>query len=173
MLALDDPKWETLTDGRRTKIDLRPCLQALQSADEPAASWNNLWDTLYHQGVIGDSAFAAVPHLVRIHLRRGVADWNTYALVASIELARGNQGNPDTPEWAQGAYTEALRELAKQGLVELPQSKTPETARSILSLLAIVYGARTCGRILVEFTEDELRELEAAEMGGPPDIGAG
>lgn len=173
MLGLDDPKWETLTGGRGTQVDLRPLLCAIEAAQEPTESWNELWDAIYHQGEIGDSAFAAVPHLVRIHLLHGVVNWNTYALVAAIELARGKQGNPDTPEWAQGAYSDALREMAKQGLAELPRSKRPEATRSILGLLAIVFGARTYGRLLLEFTEDELLELEKGLSGGSPGSGAG
>jgi hypothetical protein len=168
MLALDDPKWKALTGGRRTQVDLSKLLRAVEAAREPTESWNELWDAIYHQGQIGDGAFAAVPHLVRIHQAHGVVNWNTYALVAAIELARGKKGNPDTPEWARGAYNEALAELAKQGLAELPQSKRPETTRSILGLLAIVFGARTYGRLLLEFTEDELLELEQGLSGGLP-----
>jgi hypothetical protein len=173
MLGLNDPKWEALIGGRRTRVDLRPFLQALESATDPTSSWEKLWDVLYHQGDIGDSAFAAVPHLVRIHVRRGVPDWNIYALAALIELARGERGNPDAPDWAKGAYSQALRDLAARGLVELPQSNDADTTRGILGLLAIVYGARTHGRVLVEFTEDEVLELEAAAWGGPPPSCAG
>jgi hypothetical protein len=173
MLGLDDPKWKALTGGRRTQVDLSPLLRALEGAQEPTESWNELWDAIYHQGDIGDSAFVAVPHLVRIHLLHGVVNWNTYAIVAAIELARGKQGNPDAPEWAKDAYNEALRELAKQGLAELPRSRRPETTRSILGLLAIVFGARTYGRVLLEFTEDELLEWAGSASGGSPGSGAG
>jgi hypothetical protein len=143
-------------------------LRAIELAREPSESWNDLWDAIYHQGDIGDSAFAAVPHLVRIHRLHGVVNWNTYALVAAIELARGKRGNPDVPEWAQAAYSEALKELAQQGLAELPESRRPETTRSILGFLAIVFGARTYGRVLLEFTEDELLELERGGSDVPP-----
>jgi hypothetical protein len=43
--------------------------------------------------------------------------------------------------------------------------------RSILGILAIVHGARTYGRILVEFTEDEVLELEKKAFGSPEDAG--
>jgi len=173
MLGLDDPQWKALTGGRRTQVDLSPLLHALEVGQEPTESWMELWDAIYHQGAIGDSAFAAVPHLVRIHLLHGVVNWNTYALVAAIELARAAHGNPDVPEWATPAYYAALRELASQGLTELPRSKKPETTRSILGLLAIVFGARTYGRVLLEFTEDELLALAESASGGSPGGGAG
>jgi hypothetical protein len=86
-------------------------------------------------------------------------NWNTYALVAAIELARGQRGNPDVPEWARPDYNEALRAMATQGLAELPRSRNQEASRSILGLLAIVFGARTYGRVLLEFTEDDLLAL--------------
>jgi len=35
-----------------------------------------------------------VPHLVRIYRERRVLDWNTYAMVATIELARDSKKNP-------------------------------------------------------------------------------
>ena len=98
------------------------------------------------------------------------ADWNTYALAATIELARGKDGNPDVPDWSRGAYDEALRDLAQVGVEELPHADQ-ETVRSILGILAIVHGARTYGRILVEFTEDEVLELERQAFGSPEDAG--
>ena len=36
---------------------------------------------------------------------------------------------------------------------------------AVLGLLAIVHGPRTYGRVLVEFTEDEVEELEKAAFG--------
>ena len=41
----------------------------------------------------------------------------------------------------------------------------------IIGILAIVHGARTYGRILVEFTEDEVLELERQAFGSPEDAG--
>jgi hypothetical protein len=85
-------------------------------------------------------ARVAIPHLVRIHRQRQVVDWNTYALAATVELARGVKTNPDVPEWARGSYDEALRELGRLGLEELPRAANPETVWSILGLLALVNG---------------------------------
>ena len=159
MLNLDDPRWKELTAGYRTPIDLRPLLQRLESDAGAKAAWDEVWQELYHQGDIGEGSLVAVPHLVRIHHQRGVPDWNTYALVATIELARGKGSNPDVPDWSRAAYDQALRDLAQIGLKELPRAAGQETVRSILGFLAIVYGARTHGRILIEFTEDEVLEL--------------
>lgn len=171
MLKFEDPRWKGLTAGYRTTIDLRPILQRLESARDAKQAWEELWQELYHQGDIGEGSFVAVPHLVRIHRLRSTPDWNTYALAATIELARGKDGNPDVPAWARHSYDEALRELGQLGLTELSHASDQETVRSILGLLAVVHGARTHGRILVEFTEDEIVELEEQAFGGSEDAG--
>jgi hypothetical protein len=171
MLSLEDPRWNGLAAGYRTPIDLRPLLQRLESGRDTKATWDELWQELYHQGDVGEGSFVAVPHLVRIYRRRGIPDWNTYAVVATIELARGKGGNPEVPDWSREAYDKALRELADTGLQELPRAGDKETVRSILGILAIVHGARTYGRILVEFTEDEVLELEEQAFGSSEDAG--
>jgi hypothetical protein len=98
MLSFDESRWAELTAGYRTPVDLRPLLRRLEEVEDPKSAWDNLWQELYHQGVVGPGSYVAVPHLVRIHRLRGRADWNTYALVATIELARGRRGNPDVLE---------------------------------------------------------------------------
>lgn len=159
MLSFDDPRWENLEAGYRTICDLRPFLRQLETASNPQPAWDALWEEMYHQGDVGPGSYVAVPHIVRIHQMRGKIDWNTYALVASVEAARVFRDNPDVPEWARSAYDSALRELARTGLVELPRAASVEAVRSILAVLALVYGARTYGRLLIEYSEDELAEF--------------
>lgn len=96
-LDLQDGAWPTLEGGYRVPVDIRPLLLELERATDPATAWSKLWQELYHQGNIGRASFAAIPHLVRIHEERGVADWNTYALAAAVELARATGRNPDVP----------------------------------------------------------------------------
>jgi hypothetical protein len=165
MLSLDDTRWESLKAGYKIPVDLRPLLRRLEADADPASAWRELWGELYHQGDVGEGSFVAIPHLVRIHRERGAVDWNTYALAATVELARGQHGNPDVPGWGREGYEKALRDLGRLGLEQLPKAREPEAVRSILALLAIVHGARTYGRILAEFTEDEVLELERAASG--------
>jgi hypothetical protein len=168
MLSFDDGRWARLQAGYRVPVDLRPLLRRLESGEDPQSSWDELWQELYHQGDVGEGSFVALPHLVRIHRAREVVDWNTYALAAAIELARNRGRNPDVPEWAREAYDNAFRELAGLGLEELSRATDREAVRSILALLAIVHGAGTYGRILHEFSEDEVLALEKAAFGDPP-----
>ena len=163
MLSLDDSRWALLEGGYRTPVDVRPLLTRLETDPDPQAAWDALWQELHHQGDVGPASFAAVPHLVRIHRARHSGDWTTYALVATVELARAKGRNPDVPEWGRTSYEAALHDLADLALAELRGATTLEAVRSILGLLAIVHGARTYGRVLMELTEDEVEELIGAQ----------
>lgn len=158
MLSLDDQRWTSLESGYRVRSDIRPLLRQLEHGEDRQAAWAALWEELFHQGDVGTSSYAAVPHLVRIHRDRGEGDWNTYALVASIELARVKGHNPDVPAWERESYSTAIQELAELGLRELPSAESPEAVRSILGILAIVYHARAHARALIEMSEDEVME---------------
>ena len=70
-------------------------------------------------------------------------DWNTYAIVAIIELARGKSENPDVPQWIADDYFHAIAELAKIGTTEVLRAKNPENVRAILGVIAIEKGLRT------------------------------
>ncbi len=109
---------------------------------------------------MGEASYAAVPHLVRIYRQRGVIDWNTYAIVAVIELARDSGKNPELPEWLKEDYLQAIRELAEVGAVEVLKSTNFEDIQAILSILAIAAGARTHARFLINYSAEELLEME-------------
>ncbi len=65
----------------------------LESNTDSPKAWDELWNELQHQGDLCEASYAAVPHLVQVYLATETTDWNTYALVASIELARGKGSN--------------------------------------------------------------------------------
>jgi hypothetical protein len=165
MLSLDDERWARLMGGYRTPVDVRPLLRNLESSIDSQAAWDSLWNELHHQGDVGEASYAAVPHLVRNHRERGLLDWNTYAMVAAIELLRGRDGNPEVPSWLMPGYETAIADLARMGLEQLPDASSPEEVRSILAVLATWKGVRTYARILSDFTEDELLELVAQAFG--------
>ncbi len=160
MLGLDDERWSDLKGGYRMQFDPRPLLSALETDKDTKTVWHELWDALHHQGDVGEASYAAVPHLVRIYRQHGAVDWNTYAIVAVIELARGQGNNPPIPEWMEEGYTRAIQELAGIGAVEILQAKDQEDIRAILSILALCKGARTHARFLLNYSAEELLELE-------------
>jgi hypothetical protein len=65
-----------------------------------------------------------------------------------------------SPGVVRKGYSDALHDLAVIGATELPQTKDPETIRAILSILAISKGARTYGRMLLNYSEEELLDFE-------------
>jgi hypothetical protein len=86
-------------------------------------------------------------------------DWNTYAMVATIELARTERGNPELPKWLEPEYLDAIDDLAAFGLGTLERTKDRDVVRGILSVLAISKGARVYGKMLLEYSEDELLDF--------------
>ena len=94
MLSFDDERWNRLKGGYRTPFDPHPLLRKLENGEQNPAVWHELWGELHHQGDVGEASYAAVPHIVEIHRKSGVVDWNPYAIVACIESAR-TAGNPE------------------------------------------------------------------------------
>jgi hypothetical protein len=160
MLEMEDERWTELRGGYRMPFDVRPLLRKLSDGEDDAGTWTALWDELHHQGDVGEASYAAVPHLVNIYRQRGILDWNIYAIVAIIDLARNMGLNPDVPDCLKISYFNAIEELARIGSVEILQASDSETARAILSILAIAKGLRSFGRFLVSYSEDELSDIE-------------
>jgi hypothetical protein len=160
MLAWDDDRWNGLKGGYRLPFDPRPLLRRLESGTNLKATWHELWNELHHQGDVGEASYVAVPHLVRIYRQSRIPDWNPYALVACIELARTQGNNPKLPDWLEPEYLESIQELAKIGLSEYERADNPEQIPAILSILAISKGARVYGELLFNFDEKELLEFD-------------
>jgi hypothetical protein len=167
LLSLDDSRWPELEGGYRVPFDARPLLKELRTTGASQQTWEKVWAELFHQGDIGQASFAVVPHLVNICREHGKQDWNPYAFVATVELARGKGGNPEPAAWLKDAYIAGVAELARLGLSEYAHATSPELARSILALAALWKGLSTYGEILIDFTEDEVAELR--EMAFGPD----
>ena len=68
--------------------------------------------------------------------------------------------NPDVPEWLKEDYFKAIRELAEIGAVQVLQAKSPEESLSMLSILAIAVGARTHARFLLDYSDEEMLEMD-------------
>ena len=160
MLTFDNERWNHLTGGYKKPFDPRPSLRKLETQQDTAAAWEELWEELHHQGYVGDASYAAVPELVRIHRNGSAADWNLYAIVAIIELARTESQNPELPDWLRDDYFRSIQELAQMGTKAILSAEESEAKRAILSVIAIAKGLRTHGKFLVAYSEDELLRLE-------------
>jgi hypothetical protein len=161
----DDTRWTSLLGGHRIPYDPRAALAKLESA-EPEAAWSELWDELHHQGDVDTASFAAVPELVRIHERRSAPDWNTYALVGTIELQRDQGENPGVPAWLEESYRKAVTRLGELAHEDLKQAQDPLIARSALGIIALTKGLRSHARILLALDESEVEEIVEDVWGG-------
>ena len=158
-ISLEDERWSNMTGGYKIALDPRPLLKRLETDSDTTDVWSELWNELHHQGDVGEASYAAVPFLLRSYRKRGVLDWNTYAIVAIIELSRKEGKNPDVPQWIEDDYFQSMRELAAIGVAEILQAETGEDVQAILSIIAITKGLRMHGELLVKYAEDELREI--------------
>ena len=165
MLELTDPRWGQLAGGRRTKFDPRPALGQLDSGEAVERAWSELWDGLHHQGDVDTAAYAAAPHLVRIHRRRDVPDWTTYAILGTIERERQARRNPVIPDWLASGYQSAWREIIELALRDLKRSEDPLLVQSTLAIIAMARGLRRTAEVLLDFTEDELEEMVSRYRG--------
>jgi hypothetical protein len=159
MISLGSELWDQLTGAYKTSLDPRPLLAKLE-AKRDATTWPELWNELHHQGDVGTASYAAVPHLVRIYRKLGAIDWNIYAIVAIIELAREQRQNPEVPEPFKRDYFRAIQELAEIGQSEISRAEESETVRAILGVIAISKGLKIHGKFLVEFSEGELLGID-------------
>lgn len=92
-------------------------------------------------------------------------DWNPYAIVATIELARTEGKNPPLPNFLQEDYFRSLQELAQIGTEQILIANDLETVRAILSVIALAKGARAHARLLINYSEDELLDVENRAFG--------
>jgi hypothetical protein len=159
MLALDDPRWPSMLGGYRVPFDPRPWIALLKSGEDRKAVWEVFWGDLHHQGDVGEASYATVPWLVRIYRELGVFDWNAYAIVGIIELCRGEGQNPTLPAFMEADYFRAIQELAEYGIHQLPGVHDSEDVRAVLSIVALAKGIRLHAKFLLEYGEDELKEM--------------
>lgn len=156
-----------LTGGYKTLFDPRASLRKLESQQGTADAWQELWEELHHQGDVGEASYAAVPELVRIHRSGSAADWNLYAMVATIELARTESRNPEVPNWLQDDYFRSIQELAQMGTKKILAAKKNETKRAILAVIAIARGLRTTGSSPVSIPRTNYRKWNRNEYKRP------
>lgn len=156
MLPLNDPTWKRLNGGYKVPYDASVPLGRLERGDDV---WDELWNGLHHQGVVGEASYASVPHLVRICASLPSRDWNVYALVSTIEVERHRKSSPPLPEWVRADYERALEDLLALGLRDLGRVQDALTIRSILGAVALAKGALKLGAWIACSDDSEIEEM--------------
>ena len=163
MMEFDDCRWDGLKGGYRIPFDPRPLLIKLEAGQDTEAVWDELWQESHHQGDVGEASFAMVPHLVKIVRNGGAPGQNAYAIVGTIELRRNEGGNPDVPDWLREDYFDAIRDLAAIALSRIDSARDPEEIKVMLSTIAMEKGLREHARFLLQYSEEELQQMDFPE----------
>ena len=152
--------WSGLADVYGRPYDAGAALNRLGLSISDPAAWEDLWSHLYHQGGVGEIAYAVVPALVRVYQFSRALEWNAYALVATVDLARDADGNPRIPDGIAPDYSLAISALADLGRRQIESAANLTEVRSILAILALHKGARLQAHFLLDYEPDELVEME-------------
>ena len=156
MLPLDDPRWAAYRGGYRLIYDASKVLSDLIHAQPTDAAWQELWAELHHQGDVGEASYASVPWLLEIGRRSQEPDWNPFALICTIELAR--PGNPDVPGELRDGYFDAIRAIPSV-LAEKPSAAWSDSfTQAAAASLALSRGHRAFAEIYLEFSFTEARK---------------
>lgn len=151
MLALDDPRWATLSHAYGRADDIPALLvrgrDDVRPGHKQGSSWFDLWSALCHQGDAYTASYAAVPHLVAYapdHLRR--KRYDPLLLAACINLARLEGRGPVVPPELVSDYNQAIERarVIAEGAIELAWDTDSELALqgSALALAGDVPGAQ-------------------------------
>ena len=119
---------------------------------------SELWEQLYHQGMVNTASYAATPELVRLIAELQEPDWNAYALVATIEEGRVADGNPPIPVALESSYHAAWEALLPNALGHLLAARDDTIVRSLLAVVAHAKGQHSLGALAL-CTEDERQEM--------------
>jgi hypothetical protein len=165
MLALDDDHWQRMLGGYRVPIDPRPAFAKLRTDVADADAWKWLWNELHHQGDVGEASYAAVPILVSIYLE---------ANQGRLESARSGRNRGVGPRLGTQSFSSGVagrrlcRRIASTGCA-LPFRSAERPAAGVdtrdVGHRGHLAGARTYARVLLDFSEDEVRELEELAYG--------
>lgn len=166
--TLNDPIWQTLEGGYRTKYDASIALKNLELAsDEESAGKiiNELWEELHHQGDVGTASYVALPHLIRIVKAKNIGIGAILSLCATIEQQRVLAKNPVLPQELSNFYQTGLSEMKKLALSVLAKSDLSQESLAVAcSAVATTSGRVKFGKAMLELSdysalEDFLRQF--------------
>lgn len=152
--------------GYRVIFDPRPLIRRLESASDDDETWDDLIQELYHQGDVGEASYIAVCLLARSDAITKTLPWQLLTVTAFVELARTASDNPPVPEWLLPDYSGAIETLARLSLKALETAESVEQMRGMLCIVALHKGLRVYASMLINYSEDELRELLSLSEGG-------
>jgi hypothetical protein len=164
MLDLDSDRWERLSAaGGHPKLVPR-LIRSLSQRPTPG-DWAEVWEQVSHQWTLYSSAYAALPHLLRLGIAQGICTQPDFMLGLGRVAAPLERAEP-APEDLKPAFDEALREAAD---VTIRAAKTsayqPKDYLCVLQAAAALNGRRGPGTQLFFSLFDGSPELECPGCG--------
>ena len=165
MLPLDDLRWQSYKGGYRVPYDASPALRRLLADGPDEELWEEFWNELHHQGDLHQASYAAVPWLVEFVRRSPKLDWNALALIATIELERGECRNPTVANELSAGYDAAIRSLPNMLGSHPDQEWSELVVRSAVACIAMARGHRWYARAYLELDRDTAGRWFSEEFG--------
>ena len=157
MLDLEDPIWQTIKGGYKSKYDASKPLRTLESASDDKSIddiWDELFEELHHQGDVGLASYLAIPQLIRISIKINKVDWRLLALCQIIEQQRHKEQNPILPEQYLKSYTNSLVTLYEIAFKML-SDKSDINLGLCLSTIATCKGNIKLGEAIMNLNNDD------------------
>jgi hypothetical protein len=111
MLDLDSKRWEGLTAAGGSRARLVPRLLRSLSEHPSEQDWAEVWEQVAHQWTLYSSAYAALPHLLRLGVRQGKAADPEFLLNLG-RVAAPLERSEECPADLEADFDAALREAA-------------------------------------------------------------
>ncbi|WP_287002986.1 hypothetical protein [Sphingobium sp.] len=144
-------------DAYQNPYDPCPAIKAWGESDAEVAI-KELWERLFHQGTIGTASYRAVPELVHLIEASVQPDWNSYALIASIEEARLGPDSPSMPMELDDGYARAWENLLPFALRDLSSANDDPLVRSLIAVIAHAKKQHSLA-VIALCTEDERQDM--------------
>jgi len=163
LLPLDDSKWNNYRSGYGQLIDVTKWISVLLSNNFSETHWEFLWDELYHQGGVGEAAYAVVPYLAEFAVKNDRFDWHIWGFPVAVELARQDDKNPEIPSEIEKSYFQSFTLLSNHalGLKNWNHIQTSQMVACIAldkkqNFLARAYSEMSSKDVVVRFLKDEI-----------------
>ena len=161
MLALNDPRWATLTHAYGRSADIPALLSKAREDARPGhqsgTTWFSLWSALCHQGDAYTASYAAVPHLVRMAsacLQR--QQYDPLFLTACIELARLEDRGPALPTELVSSYRESIEEARSIAEAHVGSAWDPDSEAALRASAAALAGNALAARAMLDAEDDSV-----------------
>lgn len=149
MLSLDSPRWKELRHAYGSAEHVPALIRAIAAeatprySDHPAKArsnptpWDEVYSSLCHQGSAYSATYAALPHIVQIAERDGVAMRAETMILAGTILLHNNPD--DVPDDLAEDFEKAIADIRKSSLTTLREA--PLDYPGTLSHLLQGFGA--------------------------------